>query len=40
MFLWAIRTHEPWTIATVLTTTILCAALVAALIFAVKRRNR
>jgi hypothetical protein len=40
MFLWAIRTHEPWTIATVLTTTILCAALVAALIFVVQRRNR
>jgi hypothetical protein len=40
MFLWAIRTHEPWTIASILTSTIVFAALVAALIFVVQRRNR
>jgi len=40
MFLWAIRSHEPWTIASILTTTIVFMALVGVLIFVVRRRNR
>jgi hypothetical protein len=40
MFLWAIRSHEPWTIASIVTSTILFMALVAVLIFVVRRRNR
>jgi hypothetical protein len=40
MILWAISTREPWTIASILTSTIVFAALVAALIFVVQRRNR
>jgi len=39
MFLWAIRSHEPWTIASILTSTIVLMALVAILIFVVRRRN-
>ena len=49
MFLWAIRTHEPWTIASVLTTivggtvstgfTVLGTAFVAKLYIALLARN-
>jgi hypothetical protein len=40
MFVWAIRTYEPWTIASVLAAVVITVALVGVLILAVQRRNR
>jgi hypothetical protein len=40
MFVWAIRSYEPWTVASVLAATILTVALVGGLILAARRRNR
>jgi hypothetical protein len=40
MFVWAIRTYEPWTAASVLASTVIAGALVGVLILAVNRRNR
>jgi uncharacterized membrane protein len=40
MFVWAIRSYEPWTVASLLASTILLVALVAVVILAVQRRNR
>jgi hypothetical protein len=40
MLVWAVRTYEPWTAVSLLAGVILIVCLVAALILAVRRRNR
>ncbi|MEX1125395.1 MAG: hypothetical protein WEE53_06985 [Acidimicrobiia bacterium] len=40
MLVWAVRTYEPWTAGSLLAGIILIVFLVAALILAVRRRNR
>jgi hypothetical protein len=40
MYLWAVRTYEPWSAGSILAGVILVAGLVAILIVAVRRSNR
>jgi hypothetical protein len=40
MLVSVVRTYEPWTLGSLLAATIIVACLVAALILAVRRRNR
>jgi hypothetical protein len=37
---WAIRTYEPWTVASLVVSTVVVLAVVGALILIVQRRNR
>jgi hypothetical protein len=40
MLVWAVRTYEPWTAASLLAGILLVVCLVAVIILAVRRRNR
>ena len=40
MLVWAIRSYEPWSVASILASTLVLVVLVAGLILAVRRRNR
>jgi hypothetical protein len=40
MLLWAVRTYEPWTLASALAGIVILTGLVGAVILVVRRRNR